>query len=362
MPRFLHTADLHINALRRFPGYLERAVRTLDEILNVAEDEEVDFIIVAGDVFEHRDIRHGERQTLSRWLAKSTIPIVIISGNHDKRSKEVGNTSISYLSALTQQFSEHLVYDSRPKLVHFYGCQLLLMPYQGWMDAEAYVIVSALLARTSSKKPVVVVLHEAVSGAKVDSGFLLPKKRDQIHLNFFTDEVCYWALGDIHQCQKTHPTAWYSGSPQQVNFGERNDKGVLIVDTDNPDNPKFVPIKSTPLVILEEEPEEGWPDGFVQCRAPVCTLTIPENVEYFRPQKFVPGDTNFELEHGLFQGLVTSLIKSGLSKEHVPRALYLLKQIGSEIDLNLDISMPDRQLSNRDNVKELLEEEFKELR
>jgi DNA repair exonuclease SbcCD nuclease subunit len=360
VPRFLHTADLHINALRRFPGYLDRAARTLDEILLVAEYEEVDFIIVAGDVFEHRDIRHGERQTLSRWLAKSTIPIVITSGNHDKRSKEVGDTAISYLSALTQQFSEHLIYDGRPRVVQFYGCQLLLMPYQGWMDAEAYVIVSALLDRASSKKPVVAVLHEAVSGAKTDSGFL-PKKRNQIHLNFFTDEVCYWALGDIHQCQKIHPTAWYSGSPHQVNFGERNDKGVLVVDTDIPDSPKFVPIKSTPLVVLKEEPEESWPDGFVQCRAPICTRSIPENVEYLRPQEFVPGDTSFELKHGLFQGLVDSLLKNGLPKEHVPRALHLLKQIGSEIDLSIDVSIPDRRISNRDNVKELLAEEFKEL-
>lgn len=327
----------------------------------MAGDEDVDFIIVAGDVFEHRDIRHSERQVLSKWLAKSTVPIVIISGNHDKRSPEVGNTTLSYLSALTQQFSEHLIYDGRPKLVQFYGCQLLLMPYQGWMDAEAYVIVSSLLDLAYPEKPVVVVLHEAVSGSKLDSGFLLPKKRDQINLNFFTEEVCYWALGDIHQCQSVHPTAWYSGSPQQKDFGEKADKGVLIVDTDDPANPRFVPIKSIPLVVMEEEPENGWPSGFIQCRAPSCTLVLPENVEYLRPQTHVIESTHLDLKQGLFQGLVDSLLKHGLSKEHVPRALSLLKQIGSEIDLDIDISMPTQRPRDQDNVKEILAEELKEL-
>jgi DNA repair exonuclease SbcCD nuclease subunit len=236
----------------------------------------------------------------------------------------------------------------------------MLIPYQGWSDAEAYVLVSALLEKTSTKSPIVAVMHEAVSGAKTDTGFVLPKKRSQIHLNFFMEEVCYWALGDIHQCQTIHPTAWYPGSPHQVNFGELDNKGVLIVDTDNPENPRFVPIESEPLVIVEEEPEEDWPDGFLSYRGLVCTRPLPENAEH-RAVIHIREEENVDLKQGLFHGLVDSLLKNGLPKEYVPRALHLLKQMGSKLDLNVDISMPARRLSSRDNVKELLAEELKDL-
>ena len=105
MPRFLHTGDLHLNALRRFSKfYLTRVRSVLDNILRIARENGVDFILVAGDVYDRRDITHLERQLLSSWLAAADIPIVMISGNHDKRSDDVGDTCLSYLAELSNEF------------------------------------------------------------------------------------------------------------------------------------------------------------------------------------------------------------------------------------------------------------------
>ena len=57
--KFIHTADWHINALRRLPGYLSRMESTLSQITDVAKARSVDFVVVAGDVYQTRSISHG---------------------------------------------------------------------------------------------------------------------------------------------------------------------------------------------------------------------------------------------------------------------------------------------------------------
>jgi predicted phosphodiesterase len=192
MPRFLHTSDLHINAQRRYPGYLERARKMLDQILVVARREEVSCIVVAGDVFDRPDVTHRERKLLSEWLAGANIPILMTSGNHDKRSTEVGDTCLSYLALLRRQLTKHLIYDGVPAVVSFEGIRFILLPYQGWMDQEFCLLIEALLGRVVDADPIVVVAHEALYGCVNDAG-LSVTKHDQVRLDSSFPRVTYWA-------------------------------------------------------------------------------------------------------------------------------------------------------------------------
>jgi DNA repair protein SbcD/Mre11 len=88
MPRFLHIADIHLG----FDRYNSPA-RTLDfyhalfdVIQRYAIDEAVDFVLIAGDLFEHRVVLPGvlnQAQSVMRELQEAGIPVLIIEGNHD---------------------------------------------------------------------------------------------------------------------------------------------------------------------------------------------------------------------------------------------------------------------------------------
>jgi len=354
MPRILHTADLHINTLRKFSGYLDRHRQTLLDISRIALEEAVDFIIVAGDIYDRRDISHAERQLLSEWLSITKTPIVAISGNHDKRSDEVGDTCLSYLSSLSDQFSRHIIYDGSPACLDFLGCRLILLPYQGWMDQEFYLVVqSKLLESSSTDLPVVVIMHEAVYGCKTDTGFSVTKN-NQIHLDTSFPEVTYWALGDIHACQEILPNAWYSGSPHQTRFDESTEKGVLLVDTDSPTTPKFIRVSTLPLLTFDFPPLEGWPsssEAFVQYKPAVgvdLTGYIPDNVEYHptvvAPSRVVKKGSPIT---GILDGLDLALSRSALPEELYPLAWRLAANMAKS--LGEDVVLPDKyQIKSED--------------
>ena len=354
MPRFLHTADLHINALRKFDGYLARHRQTLLHISKIALEENVDFIIVADDIYDRRDISHAERQLLSEWLSVTTVPIVAISGNHDKRSDEVGDTCISYLSSLSDQFSRHILYDGPPSNIDILGCRLILLPYQGWMDQEFYLILqSKLLEDNPERLPIIVVLHEAVYGCKTDTGFSVTKS-NQIKLDSSFPEVTYWALGDIHAHQEVLENAWYPGSPHQTRFDESTEKGVLIVDTDYPTSPKFIRVDTLPLLTFTTQPLEGWPsptEAFVQYKPEVGTdLTgyLPDNVDY-HPATIVPARVVRKGSPitGILDGLDLALSRSALPLDLYPLAWRLAVTMAES--LGESVELPDKyQIQSED--------------
>jgi DNA repair exonuclease SbcCD nuclease subunit len=349
MPTFLHTSDLHLNALRRFSQfYLGRAKACLRHIQNIAEDREVDFIVVAGDIYDRRDITHAERLLLSEWLAECRVPVVMVSGNHDKRSAEVGDTCLSYLSAFAQRLGNHLVHDGEPRVYERFGCYLVLMPYQGWMDQELFLIVQALLEDycTNPDLPVVVVLHEAVQGCKTDVGLSITKA-NQIRIDNNLPSVTYWAMGDMHICQSLLDCAWYSGSPHQTRFDEVAEKGVLIVDTNRPADPEFVPVPSIPLRIVTEELED-WPppeEALIQFRpeGPFPENALPLNVE------FHPSVVSLARRQDRDQQMVTVGIfddlETALERAHLPEDLYPLAwRIAIKLakTAGVTVELPDR--------------------
>jgi len=261
MTRFLHTADQHLNAQRRyFPDtYLLRAEWLLSELEDLATEQKCDCIVVAGDIFEQTDTTILERQLLSDWLGRVKTPVLMISGNHDLRSRRIGDTCISYLSALKLHL--HLVHDGDPRIVNAFGSYWLLIPYHPWTDQEFRLIVRAMvekIRRKNSDVPIVAVMHDAVRGAMVERNIAV-KKSEQVTL---IPELgpTYWALGDIHVPQQMLPNAFYCGAPYQVDFGEfASKKGVLLVDTEDPEHPVSVDLNCPyPLVTLDEAPD-AWP-------------------------------------------------------------------------------------------------------
>ena len=88
--KILHTADWHLGKrLDRF-SRLDEQVLVLDEIVQIAEQQKVDVILVAGDLFDNFNpsVEAIELfyKTFKRLSLNGKRPVIAISGNHDSPS------------------------------------------------------------------------------------------------------------------------------------------------------------------------------------------------------------------------------------------------------------------------------------
>ncbi len=103
MVRFLHVADIHLG----FDRYdcKERTRDFFESFRDVLERyalrEVVDFVLIAGDLFEHRMIQPStlnQAQVCLQPLREANIPVIAIEGNHDNRPYGTKTSWLRYLS------------------------------------------------------------------------------------------------------------------------------------------------------------------------------------------------------------------------------------------------------------------------
>lgn len=103
MPRFLHLADIHLG----FDRYDNRE-RSLDffrafqdALEKYAIQAQVDFVVIAGDLFEHRNIQPAtlnQAQVCLQMLQEANIPVLAIEGNHDNLPYGTKTNWLRYLA------------------------------------------------------------------------------------------------------------------------------------------------------------------------------------------------------------------------------------------------------------------------
>lgn len=93
--KFLHAADLHLDSPLRGLGKYEDAPldqlrgasrRALERAVDLALSQAVDFVVLAGDLFDGDWKDYSTGIFLNRQLARLTCPIFLLSGNHDAES------------------------------------------------------------------------------------------------------------------------------------------------------------------------------------------------------------------------------------------------------------------------------------
>ncbi|WP_296702404.1 exonuclease subunit SbcD [Algoriphagus sp.] len=87
MIKILHTADWHLGKRLQEFSRLEEQKLVLEEIIDIADQENVDLILLAGDIFDTFNPNHEAVELLYKTLRKLSKngerPIIAISGNHD---------------------------------------------------------------------------------------------------------------------------------------------------------------------------------------------------------------------------------------------------------------------------------------
>ena len=88
--RILHTSDWHLGRSFHREGMLTHQAAYVDHLLSVVEQERVDLVVVAGDVYDRAlpqvDAVRLADEALAR-LAASRAQVVLTSGNHDSAQR-----------------------------------------------------------------------------------------------------------------------------------------------------------------------------------------------------------------------------------------------------------------------------------
>lgn len=116
--KILHTADWHLGKrLDRF-SRLEEQVLVMNEIVEIADEQNVDLVLIAGDLFDNfnpsTEAIELFYKTLKRLSLNGKRPVIAISGNHDSPSfidapdplaRECGIILIGYPKAKVTPFA-----------------------------------------------------------------------------------------------------------------------------------------------------------------------------------------------------------------------------------------------------------------
>jgi len=242
--RFLHTSDWHLGRSFHQVGLLPAQGRFLDHLVAVVRAEQVDAVLVAGDVYDRALPSPETVQLLSETVVRlvdAGAQVVLSSGNHDSA------TRLGFASDLLERSGLHIrstVADiGRAVLVK--GVAVHALPYLepsavadtlGAKERTHAGVLRAAMSRVeadlASRGPSVVMAHAFVTG-----GATSDSERDiavggvsAVHPDVFAS-ASYAALGHLHGRAEITGRVRYSGSPVAMSFSEwRHTKGSWLVD------------------------------------------------------------------------------------------------------------------------------------
>ncbi len=232
--RFVHAADLHLDSPFKgmravspaIAGPLREATfNTFDRIVDLCISEQVDALLVAGDIYDSADrsLRAQIRfiEGLER-LDAAGIQSFICHGNHDPLD---GWTARLRLPPSAHQFSAGI------ESVPIHGLEEVAVVGASFPQSNVTADLAANFTRPPDARFAIGLLHCNV-GAASEHATYAPTTVATLAASGFD----YWALGHIHTRQvlrERHPAIVYPGNPQGLHPRETGPRGVHLVEVDD---------------------------------------------------------------------------------------------------------------------------------
>lgn len=269
MINVLHFADAHIDVANYgrhdpetgLPIRVMDFLRSLDQIVETAIEEQVDLVLFAGDAYKDRNPHPTfQREWGKRMmrLSQAGIPTVLLIGNHDKSPASGRAHTLQEYNTLA---IPHIHVADKVTLI---TAETLGLPLQiisiPWVSRSTFMrrsdmaeksqddvllhieerldrLINALIEQADPTIPLVLLAHASVQGAKFGSerqvmlgqelilggGLVRDKRWD------------YVALGHIHKHQSlnggAHPPIVYPGSIERIDFGETRERKGFVLAT-----------------------------------------------------------------------------------------------------------------------------------
>ena len=239
--RFVHTADWQLGMTRHFlageaqPRYSAARRDAVAGLGSLAADVSAEFVVVAGDVFEHNQLAPQVISQSLEAMRAIGIAVYLLPGNHDPLDASSVYTRALFKAecpANVTVLDSAGIHEVRP------GLQIVAAPWRS--KAPTTDLVADVLDNLPADGVTrVLVAHGGVDVLDPD-----PTKPSLIRLAGVEDALArgavhYVALGDKHSLTEVGSTGriWYSGSPEVTNYDDvESDPGhVLVVDLDESD-------------------------------------------------------------------------------------------------------------------------------
>ncbi|EAE0857494.1 exonuclease SbcCD subunit D [Listeria monocytogenes] len=230
--QFLHMADLHLDSpfigLSTLPQPLFSAIQestfqSLERITTVAIKEAVDFVLIAGDIYDSEDqsVRAQARFAKEmKRLEATNIPVFMIHGNHDFIEKHKEKLAL-------------------PSNVHVFSEQVEIMSHKTATGVSVNIYGFSYNERHIRSSRVgeykiqgdadfhIALLHGSEVSSSEEHDVYAPFRVQEISKKGFD----YWALGHIHKRQllAESPSIYYPGNIQGRNRKESGEKGASII-------------------------------------------------------------------------------------------------------------------------------------
>lgn len=267
--KIMHLSDLHIGKKVNEYSMLQDQIYILKEILRIIDNEKVETVIIAGDVYD-RSLPPNEALELFDeflyQLSGRNVNVFVISGNHDSPER------ISYGGRMMTENKIFLspVYDGNIKPITLnddYGeVNFYLLPFVRPADIRRYFPDENIENYTDAVKVAIdnmnvdfnerniLVTHQFVTGAEhSESEDIIVGGTDNVSGEVF-DGFDYVALGHIHREQTVgKDNIRYCGTPLKYSFSEaKHIKSVTILDFNDKGNIEYSKIPLTPFRDMRE--------------------------------------------------------------------------------------------------------------
>lgn len=244
--RILHCADLHLDS--KMPTHLSKEqakerrieiLRTFSRMVEYAKKNEVSVILIAGDMFDTRNVSAMVRNTVKDVIIQNPqIDFLYLKGNHDDNN---------FLSEW-DEIPTNLCLFGDTWTIYTYG-DVVITGLEWNQENSAKMYTSLLLEHHTCN---IVMLHGQIADYKSKD------KTKYISLEELKNKnIDYLALGHIHEHQigklDARGVYCYSGCMEGRNFEECGKKGFVILDIDETNHTiqtEFVPIASRTLDTL----------------------------------------------------------------------------------------------------------------
>jgi len=293
--KFVHAADIHLDS--PFVGLAEvspdlqkllceATFKAFDNIIDLCLEERVDFLLVAGDIYDAKDrslrAQLRFRDGLKR-LAEAGIWTFVVHGNHDPLD--------GWKAGLQWPGDVHVFGADRVESVVYErdGEARAIIHGISFGKAEVRDNLAARFSRQDSPLFQIGLLHCNV-GANTGHENYAPCTRQDLERS----GLDYWALGHVHNRQmlsERRPCVAYPGNTQSLRANESGPKGCLLVSvSDSGDvEPRFIPTdvvrrQSAEFSIADITDIDGLFDKVSSCfsevrgaadgRPTICRLTI----------------------------------------------------------------------------------------
>ncbi len=256
--KFAHTGDLHIGKRLHEKSLLEEQQQVLWQILDILENEQVDVLVVSGDIYDKPTPGVEAVCLFDEFVyevERRGIKLIAISGNHDSMERVSFGSRI--MSKKGIYFHENFSGTAQKvQLCDAYGeMNFYLVPFikPVYVGKDSYEEAFETIIKESDidyNERNVLVAHQFFTGTNkgiiIDEGSLdnhnfMPERSDSEVINIggldnISYEIVkgfdYVALGHLHKAQFVgEEYIRYSGSPYKYSFSESNhDKSIVIVD------------------------------------------------------------------------------------------------------------------------------------